>query len=481
MSLNSYSIYSPFYLFYSMKRFLQLMIIFSLPISIFAQNWTVEPVDSMGDVFDCSIVVDNQNYPHIAYCYRHPLGGNFYSYWLKYTRWNGITWEFQPAESISAFNLGIPIFKFAKLCIDNQNHPHIAYCKDSVQFKYAYYDGDSWQILLIDSVINLRYYNIPRNCINMALSEAGIPHISYSFIDFNASIRGIRYAFKNGDSWIIQTVWEENRIPNSILFTTAIDFDISGYPVIAFSQWSYSTSDTGHLFCARFNGQNWEIDTVQNMENEMYYVFSIKVNSPDRIHIFYKRDFGIFHAETTGDSWAIKFIDMNGLFEAGGDMILDGDKPNVLYSSIEDPLIYAYKVDTVWHYEIIDFGLYPSLAKDNDGVMHVCYQVEYYLFYARRNIQAITEKQAWSIAESKAIIKIYPNPAKLYFTIRLPQTADRKEIKIFDVSGKLIKEIASPPKADRNDSEMIISLKGINPGIYFLRFGKETKKFLVIK
>jgi hypothetical protein len=45
----------------------------------------------------------------------------------------------------------------------------------------------------------------------------------------------------------------------------------------------------------------------------------------------------------------------------------------------------------------------------------------------------------------------------------------------------MIREIASPPKADRNDDAVKISLKGINPGIYFLRLGKETKKFLVVK
>jgi hypothetical protein len=45
----------------------------------------------------------------------------------------------------------------------------------------------------------------------------------------------------------------------------------------------------------------------------------------------------------------------------------------------------------------------------------------------------------------------------------------------------MVKEIATPPKADRNDSEVVISLKGISPGIYFLRLGEDTKKFLVVK
>ena len=84
--------------------------------------------------------------------------------------------------------------------------------------------------------------------------------------------------------------------------------------------------------------------------------------------------------------------------------------------------------------------------------------------------------------------EIYPNPTKDAIRVRYPwasftPNASRPTLKIFDVSGQLIKEIASPPKADRNDGigEAKISLKGISPGIYFLRLGRETKKFLVVK
>lgn len=87
--------------------------------------------------------------------------------------------------------------------------------------------------------------------------------------------------------------------------------------------------------------------------------------------------------------------------------------------------------------------------------------------------------------------EIFPNPAKSVMRVRIPLSV--KAIKIFDVSGKLIKEIASTSEfasqsigtrfALRNDNgrEIKISLKGISPGIYFLRLGKETKKFLVVK
>jgi hypothetical protein len=77
---------------------------------------------------------------------------------------------------------------------------------------------------------------------------------------------------------------------------------------------------------------------------------------------------------------------------------------------------------------------------------------------------------------------VFPNPAKTVMRVRCPLSVkDKTELKIFDVSGKMIREIASPPKSDRNDGEIRISLKGINPGIYFLRFGTDVKKFLVVK
>jgi YVTN family beta-propeller protein len=78
--------------------------------------------------------------------------------------------------------------------------------------------------------------------------------------------------------------------------------------------------------------------------------------------------------------------------------------------------------------------------------------------------------------------EIYPIPAKGVIRVRCPFSVNEPaDLKIFDVSGKLIREIATaPPRNDRNDM-LKVSLKGINPGIYFLRFGKETKKFLIVK
>jgi len=56
-----------------------------------------------------------------------------------------------------------------------------------------------------------------------------------------------------------------------------------------------------------------------------------------------------------------------------------------------------------------------------------------------------------------------------------------KEIKIFDVSGNLAKVVNKVTNAQEHKQEVRISLEGIKQGIYILRLGKETKKFLVVK
>jgi len=77
--------------------------------------------------------------------------------------------------------------------------------------------------------------------------------------------------------------------------------------------------------------------------------------------------------------------------------------------------------------------------------------------------------------------EIYPNPARSFLAIRLPPTAYRSTLKLFDISGKLIKVVNKVTSAQEHKQEVRISLKGINQGIYFLKLGTEVKKFLVVK
>jgi len=75
-------------------------------------------------------------------------------------------------------------------------------------------------------------------------------------------------------------------------------------------------------------------------------------------------------------------------------------------------------------------------------------------------------------------LEVYPNPAKAYFTLRLPQSNGREQIKIFDVTGKVVKELESS-----GNRELRISLDGIKNGIYFVQVRDvlEIKKLVITK
>jgi photosystem II stability/assembly factor-like uncharacterized protein len=83
---------------------------------------------------------------------------------------------------------------------------------------------------------------------------------------------------------------------------------------------------------------------------------------------------------------------------------------------------------------------------------------------------------------------VYPNPARAYFTVRLPQMLnqvqhDKMRIKIFDVSGKLVKEIGDCFANARNDKMVRISLDGIKNGVYFIMANNDLikEKLIVTK
>jgi hypothetical protein len=130
-----------------------------------------------------------------------------------------------------------------------------------------------------------------------------------------------------------------------------------------------------------------------------------------------------------------------------------------------DTLTVAYLIDSIAGFEIMSQGR----ATYNPVVIH---RLKVPLLVAGAREQ-VTSK----MIDNK--INIYPNPARGFFTIRVPQSADRSEIKIFDVMGKVIKEIATP--SARNDNIVRVSLEDIKDGVYFIKAGDQTRKIVVNK
>jgi photosystem II stability/assembly factor-like uncharacterized protein len=80
------------------------------------------------------------------------------------------------------------------------------------------------------------------------------------------------------------------------------------------------------------------------------------------------------------------------------------------------------------------------------------------------------EEERSTLNATGTMLEVYPNPAKTFFTVRSPQSADRIQIKIFDVSGKIVKEVTLKRQ------EVRISLDGVKNGVYFVKVGDEMVK-----
>jgi uncharacterized delta-60 repeat protein len=89
--------------------------------------------------------------------------------------------------------------------------------------------------------------------------------------------------------------------------------------------------------------------------------------------------------------------------------------------------------------------------------------------------QGIEEIASLPLAKTSGV-EVYPNPVKSFFVVRIPSSIKRQTLKMFDVSGKLVKEIDSPSAHNDKVAEMRVSLKGIKPGVYFVQVGDEMVK-----
>jgi hypothetical protein len=73
--------------------------------------------------------------------------------------------------------------------------------------------------------------------------------------------------------------------------------------------------------------------------------------------------------------------------------------------------------------------------------------------------------ESFSPRSSPVKFDIFPNPARNYFTVRLLQPVARSTIRIYDVTGKKIKELTDQART----SGINIPMTDVVPGVYFVR------------
>lgn len=132
-----------------------------IPENVIAETWSIETVDSTGDVGELtSMALDSNDYPHISY-------SDITKGYLKYAKWTGREW------SIETVNSAGYVDKFTSIALDSKGYPHISY-SDVINedLKYAKWTGSAWSIEAVDSDGDVGGSSI-------ALDSNDYPHISY--------------------------------------------------------------------------------------------------------------------------------------------------------------------------------------------------------------------------------------------------------------------------------------------------------------
>ncbi len=158
---------------------------------------------------------------------------------------------------------------------------------------------------------------------------------------------------------------------------------------------------------------------------------------------------------------------------------------SIIYSDIVtikyDPLgntIWSTTYDGLYHKDDwpCAIALYNTANIYVAGVSCDSTDLENYITIKYVQGQGVEENRQ-PLAADRLTLEVFPNPAKTYFTVRLPQTTDHSMIKIFNVSGKIVK--SEELKGNNNR----ISLDGIMNGVYFVQLDNQTisKKLVITK
>lgn len=253
------------------------------------------------------------------------------------------------------------------LALDSSGLPHIVYVGDYVY--YAWHNGLSWQTEVVDESPDPVYvfYQAPAS---IALDTTNTPHVAF----LDATNRAIRYAYRSTDGWIISTV-DEAAPGQVIVYETSLALDSEDRPHISYS-------DYGELKHAHWDGDNWQIEIIDDSGwSEMY--ISLALDNEDRPHISYfylnngRASISYAHRSETG--WRIDRIDSATWLGEHNSLSLDGEgKPHISYLDVTNKQIkYAHLTDAGWEIQIIDSSEWPggftAIATDQENNPHISY------------------------------------------------------------------------------------------------------------
>ncbi|MCX6841497.1 MAG: T9SS type A sorting domain-containing protein [candidate division WOR-3 bacterium] len=388
-------------------------------------------------------------------------------YGLAYVSWTGDSWSFECPVGASGWDLD--------LCLDRNDNPHIGYVSsewEPEEVRYAFRDGDSWHI---ETAAEGRVRGWLRFGA-LALARDRAPHMV--FVD---SVT-IKYAYKSAGTWNVLTVPAYQADPLKHLIGVSIALDTSYRPGIAVDWYKSGYEDSLWLSFFEYDGESWhrsDVDSASGPAPFDFWVPQVRSDpATDLFHIVYRA-----RAYATGKdgNWQVEEAPVPSGGQYACDFVLYRGRPHIVSSGGLFPVQCTWRSAAGWETEWVGpSGTQdgsPSIAVDRKGRPHLTFVScdDGYLYYARRLFVG-TEEPAPPVVQPKLQLQVHPNPAPrafmLEFSVLSRTTA---AITFCDALGRTVwsreEEVQPGPYHSR------VSLPAsISPGVYFLQVESDSQK-----
>ncbi len=308
-------------------------------------QWKIYTLDfgsggTNSNVMTTSIILDENDYPHIAYSKPPNL--------VNYTYWDGNQWNY------SIVYEGSGIYGSVGIDLDSNGFPHISYCDGYgiCYIRYAYWNGSQWINEIVDSS---RYCGIHNS---IKIDSNNCPHIAY----IKTSEKSIRYANKtqNDSEWNIQTV---DSVGSNYLLYPSIDLDSNQYPHIGY----YKTGSNDLRYAFRNeSSMEWNVQTIVST-GHIGYSYSLALTYQDYPYFMYQnieeKDLEFIYWD--GISWINGKIDTAGDVGCCSHIALDSD--NYAHISYRDEESYNLK----YARELNKYPITPSNPTPSDNSIDI--------------------------------------------------------------------------------------------------------------